>query len=146
MASQPLETIPEEPTPEPTPPNSPTPARATTDPPTNHTRQAPRARGEWQEACRTQPPGKGGQEKGRSRGRKPCGSHNHRRRSQWQQRPLASYCAWNWRADCFHIERVLPARGNHGTQTCPTSATRATRGTGPVSHSSKTRHQENGVI
>ena len=33
MASQPLETIPEEPTPAPTPPNSPTPARVTTDPP-----------------------------------------------------------------------------------------------------------------
>ena len=34
MASQPLETIPEEPTPAPTPPNSPTPARVTADPPT----------------------------------------------------------------------------------------------------------------
>ena len=33
MASQPLETIPEEPTPAPTPPNSPTPARVTADPP-----------------------------------------------------------------------------------------------------------------
>ena len=33
MASQPLETIPEEPTSAPTPPNSPTPARVTTDPP-----------------------------------------------------------------------------------------------------------------
>ena len=33
MASQPLETIPEEPTPAPTPPNSPTPARLTADPP-----------------------------------------------------------------------------------------------------------------
>ena len=31
MASQPLETIPEEPTPAPTPPNSPTPARVTAD-------------------------------------------------------------------------------------------------------------------
>ena len=34
MALQPLETIPEEPTPAPTPPNSPTPARVTADPPT----------------------------------------------------------------------------------------------------------------
>ena len=33
MTSQPLETIPEEPTPAPTPPNSPTPARVTADPP-----------------------------------------------------------------------------------------------------------------
>ena len=33
MASQPLETIPEEPTSAPTPPNSPTPARVTADPP-----------------------------------------------------------------------------------------------------------------
>ena len=33
MASQPLETIPEEPTAAPTPPNSPTPARVTADPP-----------------------------------------------------------------------------------------------------------------
>ena len=33
MASQPLVTIPEEPTPVPTPPNSPTPARVTADPP-----------------------------------------------------------------------------------------------------------------
>ena len=33
MASQPLETIPEKPTPAPTPPNSPTPARVTADPP-----------------------------------------------------------------------------------------------------------------
>ena len=33
MASQPLETIPEEPTPTPTPPNSPAPARVTADPP-----------------------------------------------------------------------------------------------------------------
>ena len=33
--SQPLETIPEEPTPAPTPPNSPTPARVTADPPKN---------------------------------------------------------------------------------------------------------------
>ena len=33
MASQPLETIPEEPTPAPTPPNSPAPARVTADPP-----------------------------------------------------------------------------------------------------------------
>ena len=33
MASQPLETIPEEPTPAPTPPNSPTPVRVTADPP-----------------------------------------------------------------------------------------------------------------
>ena len=33
MASQPLETIPEEPTPAPTPPNFPTPARVTADPP-----------------------------------------------------------------------------------------------------------------
>ena len=33
MASQPLETIPEDPTPAPTPPNSPTPARVTANPP-----------------------------------------------------------------------------------------------------------------
>ena len=33
MASQPLETIPEEPTPAPTPPNSPTPARVTAETP-----------------------------------------------------------------------------------------------------------------
>ena len=33
MTSQPLETIPEEPTPAPTPPNSPTPARVTAEPP-----------------------------------------------------------------------------------------------------------------
>ena len=41
MASQPLETIPEEPTPAPTPPNSPTPARGTADPPTTKPAKTP---------------------------------------------------------------------------------------------------------
>ena len=60
MTSQPLETIPEEPTP--------TPAPVTADPPKNQTRQEPRARCKRQEAGRTQPPGKRSQEEGRSRG------------------------------------------------------------------------------
>ena len=150
MASQPLETIPEEPTPAPTPPNSPTPARVTADPPTNQARQEPRARGEWQEACRTQPPGQGGQEPGKGRGCQPCASHSQCPvHSQWQQRPLPRDCAWNWRADCFHVGCVLPARGDHGkAQTCPTSTACTactTSTTSIVSHSSKTRNQRNGV-
>ena len=41
MASQPLETIPERPTPTPTPPNSPTPARVTADPPQTKPAKSP---------------------------------------------------------------------------------------------------------
>ena len=62
MATQPLETIPEETQTPPTPPNSPTPARVTADPPNNKASNGkePWPRGFWQTTGRTQPPGKGG--------------------------------------------------------------------------------------
>ena len=59
-------------------------------------------------------------------------------------------CARDWRADCFCRGCVLPARGNHeevsNLHKPHRQPHRRKPHTGPISHSGKTRHKENGRL
>ena len=139
MASQPLETIPKEPTPAPTPLNSLTPARVTADPPKTKPKHPGRVASGKRLAERNRL-AREAQKKAEAEAASPApdtASENNTTEEASGSSGLSLVTVLG----IGGLIVVLPARGHHGkAQTCPTGTTRTASGTGTVSHSSKTRY------
>ena len=140
MASQPLKTIPEEPTP----------ARVTADPPKTKPAKNPGRVESGKRLAERNRLAREAKKKAEAETASPAPTTTATSASEGSSSSSLSQTISPPIPSTAPARRVLPARGNHGkAQACPTSTTRTTRSsphTGTVSHSSKTRHQRNGVI
>ena len=151
MAAQPLETIPEEPTP------APTPARVTADSPTTKPAKNPGRVASGKRLAERNRLAREAKKKEQAEAASPAtttASASNTTTATASNTEAASSSSLSLVTvlgigglNYFSARCVLPARGNQGkAQPCPTSATRSSPHTGTVSHSSKTRHQGNGEI
>ena len=117
MATQPLETIPEETQ---TPPNPPTPARVTADPPKTKpaTEKNPgrvaagkrlAAHNRMVREAKKKEEAEAASSAAKPSGNTPAQSENTNK----EESSISLMTAWYWRVDCFCRGRVLPARGYH---------------------------------
>ena len=144
MTSQPLETIPEAPTP------APTPARVTADPPKTKPAKNP---GRVASGKRLAERNRLGREalaretlkaEAEAKAAEPTPTKTEDSASD-SSSPLSRGYAWNWQPDCWCCGLVLPARVNHGQAKSCTSTAGTNASTGTVSHSGETRPKENGI-
>ena len=113
MTSQPLETIPEEPTP------TPTPARVTADPPKTKPAKNPGRVESGKRLAERNRLAREAKKKAEAEAASPAATTAAASASDVTTEEvkggsgLSLGAAWNWRTYCFRRRLVLPARGNH---------------------------------
>ena len=112
MTSQPLETIPEEPT------RTPTPARVTADPPKTKPAKNPGRVASGKRLAERNRLAREAKKKAEAEAASPApttasASDVTTTTANENSSSLSRGYAWNWRPDCFCCGLVLPTRGNH---------------------------------